>query len=520
MTGGGPDPLRLVRRLWPHVSLYDKQKEILYSVWDDDETVVVAGNMLGKDFVAGLAVLAFFLTRHPCRVVTTSADHSQLEAVLWGEIRRFVATAAHPLELERGGPLAVNHLHLRKLTPDLKGLCGVSYAIGRVAQKGEGLLGHHVADTGDGVPRTLFVCDEASGVEDLAYERADTWARRKLVIGNPYPCANFFKWAVQGRPDGSLPGGDLPRASGAGYHRRVIRVRGEDSPNVRLALSERRKGLPVTGEVVVPGVLPWADYERRRLTWDPARQAAGLDAEWWEGRDQKLFPVDWLTRAESAADRHEAGRPWGRRRRARAVGVDPAEGGDRTAMCAVDEWGVIDLVSRKTPNTDDVPREAIAFWQAHGCDPADVVFDRGGGGKQHADRLRAMGHPVRTVAFGESAAPDPREAPARRQEDRSAYKNRRAEMYGTLRGFLDPGGGRDWGVPRRFAVLRQQLAPIPLVYDAEGRLELPPKNRKAGSGVKALVDVLGGSPDEADALVLALHGMAHKAARPRAGAVW
>ncbi len=195
------DPLKLGRELWPDVRFYSKQQEIIYSVWDNDETFVPAGNMLGKDFVAGFITLAFFLTRSPCRVVTTSADYAQLESVLWGEIRRFILTSKYPLEKEKNGPLVVNHLHLRKWDTVKKAPCGISYVIGRVASKGEGMLGHHVAETGDGIPRTLFIADEASGVEDVAYERADTWAKRKLIIGNPYPCTNFF---YRGCRDGDL----------------------------------------------------------------------------------------------------------------------------------------------------------------------------------------------------------------------------------------------------------------------------------------------------------------------------
>lgn len=148
--------------------------------------------------MAAFIALTFFLTRTPCRVVTTSADHAQLESVLWGEIRRFIQTARYPLEHEKGGPLLVNHLHLRKYVGGQ--LCGLSYALGRVAQKGEGMLGHHIADVGDGTPRTLFIADEASGVEDVTYERADTWARRKLVIGNAYPGApgcSFFQRSIE-----------------------------------------------------------------------------------------------------------------------------------------------------------------------------------------------------------------------------------------------------------------------------------------------------------------------------------
>lgn len=203
-------PVRFAALMWPDVTFYRKQRAILYSVVDNEETVVPAGNMLGKDFVAAYIALWFFLTRQPCRIVTTSADYSQLEAVLWGEIRRFIQSSAYPLEYTRGGPLVVNHMHLRRMLPaepnartgrgnrPVRRMCGLSYAVGRVAAKGEGMLGHHIADVGDGIPRTFWMADEASGVDDVSYERADTWANRKLMIGNCYPCNNIFFRAVEG----------------------------------------------------------------------------------------------------------------------------------------------------------------------------------------------------------------------------------------------------------------------------------------------------------------------------------
>lgn len=199
------DPIAFGKFFWPDVTFYREQRKIIYSVWENDETYVPAGNMLGKDFVAGFIALSFFLTRSPCRVVTTSADYSQLENVLWGEIRRYIQSSTHPqdrsqlgvLDSRQGGPLLCNYLHIRKFYPfDSGELCPLSYLIGRVAAKGEGMLGHHIAETGDGIPRTLWMADEASGVEDISYERADTWARRKLIIGNPYegaPGCTFFQ---------------------------------------------------------------------------------------------------------------------------------------------------------------------------------------------------------------------------------------------------------------------------------------------------------------------------------------
>lgn len=195
--------VKLAYWLWPTIRLAEYQRDIMQSVEENDETVVVAGNMLGKDCISAIIAITFFLSRNPCRIVTTSADAPQLEAVLWGEIRRWIGESRYNLDSKKGGPLLINHLHIRKVLNPADGtLCPLSYIIGRVSAKGEGLLGHHIAETGNGIPKTLLIVDEASGVEDEAFERSDTWAKRKLVIGNPYPCANFFFKAVKG---GNVP---------------------------------------------------------------------------------------------------------------------------------------------------------------------------------------------------------------------------------------------------------------------------------------------------------------------------
>lgn len=41
------DPLKLAKALWPNVTFYKQQREIIYSVAENDETFVPAGNMLG-----------------------------------------------------------------------------------------------------------------------------------------------------------------------------------------------------------------------------------------------------------------------------------------------------------------------------------------------------------------------------------------------------------------------------------------------------------------------------------------
>jgi hypothetical protein len=329
---------------------------------------------------------------------------------------------------------------------------------------------------------------------------------------------------------------------GTRYRRKVLRIVAEDSPNVRLALAEQAAGLPVSGRILVPGILPWDECLKRRATWDKRRQTVGLDAMFYEGREVLLFPPDWLARA---ARWHFLRPPPHWHKRSRAMGVDPAEGGDNSSWAVVDRHGVLELLSVKTPDTAvvvDRTLELIARWD---LDPSRVALDRGGG-KAHADVLRRTrterfpgGVQVRTVAFGESVAPPPRDgrrgpdAGSRTQEreERYAYVNRRAQMYGELRELLDPSvealGGHPFAVRgpvhgEQWEALAAQLSVIPLLHDREGRLRLPPKNRvgNAAASERTLRELMGRSPDEADAVVLAVHAMLHEEAAQVAGAVF
>lgn len=508
--------------MWPHVRFYDRQVDVIRSVVADDMTVVPAGNMLGKDFVAGFIVVWYFLSRSPCRIVTTSAKDDHLR-VLWGEIKRFIQSAKHPLTADRGGPLIVNHREIRRrLRDDTE--CPLSYIKGMVAGTDSiaSMQGHHVANVGDGIPRTLFVADEASSVPDEYWTMARTWAKRALIIGNTWPCANFFYKSVEGDPVLGDPGGDRFSPDRRACYRRVIHIAAEDSPNVRLALLERSRGVDPTGRVIIPGVKDWAEYCKNRETWDKVQQCVSLDARFYKGAEVLLFPPEWLNEAARFAACQNLRRKMSRR----TLGLDPGEGVAETSWCVCDADGLLHLLAMKTPNTADIPKRTIALLNEWDVEPADVLIDRGGQGKLIADLLREQGYAVRTVAFGEEAT-DPvirrrnRTVRERSQirEEQYAFRNRRAEMYGLLSQRLDPSLGRPFGIPAQYGELRRQLAPIPKQYDAEGRLYLPPKSKRtANSKEVTLEELLGCSPDQADSLVLAVFGLERKTSTIKLGA--
>jgi hypothetical protein len=152
---------------------------------------------------------------------------------------------------------------------------------------------------------------------------------------------------------------------------------------------------------------------------------------------------------------------------------------------------------------------------------------------------------VRAVGFGESVNPPIRSGMSTilqrtdDREDRVAYFNRRAEMYGELSLLIDPSGvggmllpgtvgkthvHQGFAIPSdrygpQYAELRRQLGPCPKIY-VEGRLKMLPKSKasKSASGSqKTLIELLGCSPDESDAVCLAVHGLLHQKRRSTAG---
>lgn len=293
-----------------------------------------------------------------------------------------------------------------------------------------------------------------------------------------------------------------------GLKRKVIRIRAEDSPNVRLALAEIAAGLEPSGRVLIPGVKQYWEYAVNRRDWDAHQQCVSLDADWYQGAEVLMYPPEWLNEAERRARLLV-----NKKRIAKAIGVDTGEGSADTAMAAVDELGLIKLRAEKTPDTSVIPGNILAFAREWGVPPERIMLDRGGGGYEHACTLRKQGYHVKTVAFGSTISEDKKPRGVAKQlkeridkeEERYAYKNRRAEMYHMLRLLLKEG----FAIPREYTELRRQLAPVPLWYDEEGRIYLPPKQSKPGDDEDkvTMVKLLGCSPDQSDAVVLAIYGM-------------
>lgn len=518
-------PVKFVKVFWPSINLYKEQRLIMESVRDNDETVVAAGNKLGKDFVSGLIGLWFFLTRHPVRIVTTSTDYSQLQAVLWGEIKRLISTSKYALSHTRGGPIVDNHLYLRKIVNGAE--CGVSYMIGRVAAKGEGMQGHHVTpesgtEYDPTIPRTLYMCDEASGVDQESYVKAETWSARKLIIGNPWPCDNFFYHAIEGRrektEDGAIreiPGGDIPDPDNPGrYFRKVFEMGVEYSPNIRYAKAELEMGLKPSGKIITPGVKDWSSYQQNLAKWDAIQICVCLHGKFYKGGQLDLYPDELIQHAVKLATK-----PYSVKNPS-TMGVDTGQGVANTVWTLGNEYGITDQISKKTADTSVIPDFTIELIRRYNLDPSRVAFDMGGGGKEHSDQCRRRGYKVRVIAFGGGVTPGPRagRTPIDKrkevQEEVMAFKNKRAMMFYSIRQLLL---SKKFGIPGHLNELIYQMSKIPILYDKDGQLYVPPKNKKEGSNEQTLIDLIGYSPDELDSFAILAYLLTERSFQARAG---
>jgi hypothetical protein len=325
------------------------------------------------------------------------------------------------------------------------------------------------------------------------------------------------------------------------YYRRCIRITAEDSPNVRFAKWEIEQGRVPTNRIIVPGVISWEMYQKRRKTLNEKEQCESLDAEWYEGADIRLVPRPWLYGTETDPTRgaisYNRDRP---ENQVRYIGCDPGEGGDDSCWVVGGRHGIDEVVSKKTPNTNDVISTTMDLQFRWKVDWENIIFDEGsgGGGRVHIDRFWANGRKVRGVGFGATPQLELRRGMTYFQErkeqraDKYAFVHCRDEMAHDIRCLLE----RDtegkyvqgdnyskcngFGIPDVPAAqeLIRQLLLIPFSTDGEGRMKLPPKRNPVDTrDPNTLVYIIGHSPDQFDAFCLMVYGMNHNPPQQRAG---
>ena len=225
------------------------------------------------------------------------------------------------------------------------------------------------------------------------------------------------------------------------------------------------------------GVLPWITQEeldnaRQDLT--PAQYRQELECDFQASCDNILIPLDIIygARGKHIAEIDYCKAPL-------IFGVDVARfGGD---ACVIQpRRGLAAFPYQRIVGIDNMTFASMLHRRIVDERP-DAVFIDAGRGEGVIDRLRQLNSPsaIVEVPFGGQA----------RDHTVNGYANRRAEMWDSLRKWLQNGGA----IPNDPELIKE-LAAVTYTYDGQSRLKLESK--------EVIRERVGFSPDRADALAL------------------
>ena len=157
----------------------DKQSEILRSVAQNPMTTVRSGHGIGKSAVEAWTLIWFMSTRPFPKIPCTAPTQHQLFDILWAEIAKWL----------RHSKYLRNEFVWTKEKVYMKGHPEEWFAVARTATKPDALQGFHADNT-------MFIIDEASGVDDKIFEpilgALSTDGAKLLMCGNPTQLEGFF----------------------------------------------------------------------------------------------------------------------------------------------------------------------------------------------------------------------------------------------------------------------------------------------------------------------------------------
>ena len=218
------DPTLFAQVMLGH-DIWAKQREILQSVAAHPRTAVKACHASGKTYAAAEAILWWITSRPDGIAVTSAPTWTQVERVLWGEIRRAVyhARIAYP------NPTATT----LRLGPG-------RYAIGLSTNEGVRFQGFHGS--------VLVVLDEAPGVLPEIWEAIEGIRAggdvRVLALGNPTISGGPFHDAFTSNREGwnliTISAFDTPNLEGITLERLLELPEHELDENPRPYLTSRR----------------------------------------------------------------------------------------------------------------------------------------------------------------------------------------------------------------------------------------------------------------------------------------
>jgi len=414
------------------------QDDILAAVLTSPRTAIVSGHGVGKTLALACLALWWLLSRPFSRVILCAPQLTrQVRHVLFGEVRKLVRLAR-----QRGHDLPVE-VFADRIT--VTGHGPEWSALGIPATEPDRIEGQH-AEGG-----LLLLLDETKGI--------------------PQDTVDALMGALTSGEDSRLVVASTPGGCAGPFYRAVTDPRGRWTVH----------RIPSTDSSLVSP--QWVRDRREEWGEESPLYRSRVLGEFADAGDGTLYPLA-LLEAASVRQLVTEGDPL-------SVGVDVARslGGDLNCVAVAQGGRLLRVVTWRSPDLMATVNRVLAEVTTLPARPSRVVVDETGVGAGVADRLKQLGLPVVGFAFGGSAS------------DPSRFKNRRAELFFSLRERLEQG---ECGLLDEDDLLAD-LAGLVYHFDPAGRIVLDSKDE--------LRRRLGRSPDRADAVALAL-GRSERALPP------
>lgn len=449
------------------------QREVLHAIDKYSRVAIKACHASSKTFTAAELVL-WWITKHKHNavVLTTSPTGRQVETLLWGEIRKTLASDTILIDYPE------SNLATLKLAEDR---WATGFSTGAEGA-GVNIAGFH----GDQV---LVIIDESTGVEGAIWEALEG-ARaggnvKQLVLCNPIvPSGTTYEIFTRDRAQWkcfTISAFDTPN----------FKCQCEGIKHPDFTLEMLRELPPGLGELDHPAFLhiPWPSLVKPYWVYE-AFTKYGEDSAFFQSRVLGLFPTQGEDSLYSLAKLEAAkGNAVDLPDEPVIVGIDVAgPGKDETTVCVRVGDSVVAHKAWTERDAEKAQGAVVGFlapWKKRArCANVDIT----GIGHYFPTALRADGWVVRGVNFG--AAPENKATPDNPKAWAVQCANRKAEIYWQTRDILH--AGKIHGLDDEMI---SQAAQVLYFYDLQGRVAIEPKKAAAKRGVH--------SPDRWESVVLA-----------------
>ncbi|WP_145222716.1 hypothetical protein [Gimesia alba] len=508
-----------VKFQWPAVQLDEWQWDILESLFDPTiRRVFVKGNTgCGKGAAAGIACCIYFHIWSDAKIIITRDSMKMAQKIAFGEVDKWWREMA----IKPPGALQISGVYDNKQH---------SITLAN-PQHIEGFRGAHS-------PHVLFWFDEATApnLEDK-YKLANTQAKKFLALSNPSTLSGAFRDAFPiVEPDKTQTILDQYGKT------RCITVSGWECTNVKEKCLEQPVapvgGVEIAGTFYphgtpiekmhfdqchpkIPGQTCYDEFMALLHDSDPLiRNVYALGKFPDQDPDKQVILPEWLV--EPIRFWRRWNQLWlrasqGNHPLARKLlnGILPVEGfgldvaasryGDTSVLAVGGRYGIRAIHECQFSDTQQTMWWVLETALDYGIDlkqgAVPIAIDWGGGyGNAVGDPLKKLN--VHVIEVHGNATSD---------LDSQKYANKRAELYGEAGRRLDPAGDFrmiPFGIPDNDRLKAELIAPAKIYSGHDGeKYYITPKGRRGADENfmgKTLREMLGRSPDRADAVVYCL----------------